>query len=301
MGITVHAFQGRTVDTVIAAMEAKHPHLTTQKTLYVEISRARDRAELVTDDRNALRERVEAVTKAFCFEIDLLTLKEHEDGRDPLEQVFFGDIDTKGAVARQLLLEEGPASLDNEQRCNFARLLLSLEARRPTVVQRLREGRSFLANAIDNDPEIIDEIEAEGLSGSPSALLAGLGISLEDRALGNIQGLVDNPKVGDRLINSHWRLVRLGPCEGTLVLSDRPLVRLFGYEHPKASWFLPLGPKVMFYAARKPSDFERLTPRRLAKSLNVSSAGQAQKYVFCVENSHTDWLGKHLNSRSEWG
>ena len=59
---TVHAFQGRTVDTVIAAMEANHPNLTTQKTLYVEISRARDRAELVTDDRAALRERLEAVT-----------------------------------------------------------------------------------------------------------------------------------------------------------------------------------------------------------------------------------------------
>ena len=59
---TVHAFQGRTVDRVIAAMEADHPHLTTQKTLYVEISRARYRAELVTDDRNALRERLEAAT-----------------------------------------------------------------------------------------------------------------------------------------------------------------------------------------------------------------------------------------------
>ena len=59
---TVHAFQGRTVDTVIAAMEANHPNLTTQKTLYVEISRARDRAELVTDDRTALREQLEAVT-----------------------------------------------------------------------------------------------------------------------------------------------------------------------------------------------------------------------------------------------
>ena len=59
---TVHAFQGRTVDTVIAAMEANHPHLTTRKTLYVEISRARDRAELVTDDRDALRERLEAAT-----------------------------------------------------------------------------------------------------------------------------------------------------------------------------------------------------------------------------------------------
>ena len=59
---TVHAFQGRTVDTVIAAMEANHPHLTTQKSFYVEISRARDRAELVTDDKAALKEQLEAVT-----------------------------------------------------------------------------------------------------------------------------------------------------------------------------------------------------------------------------------------------
>ena len=59
---TVHAFQGRTVDNVIAAMEANHAKLTTQKSFYVEISRARDRAELVTDDREALREQLEAVT-----------------------------------------------------------------------------------------------------------------------------------------------------------------------------------------------------------------------------------------------
>ena len=59
---TVHAFQGRTVDNVIAAMEARHPHLTTQKSFYVEISRARDRAELVTDDAAALRVRLQEAT-----------------------------------------------------------------------------------------------------------------------------------------------------------------------------------------------------------------------------------------------
>ena len=59
---TVHAFQGRTVDNVIAAMEANHPQLTTTKAFYVEISRARDRAELVTDDAKALKERLETVT-----------------------------------------------------------------------------------------------------------------------------------------------------------------------------------------------------------------------------------------------
>ena len=59
---TVHAFQGRTVDRVIAAMEAEHAHLTTRKTFYVEISRARLHAVLVTDDRRALRERLETAT-----------------------------------------------------------------------------------------------------------------------------------------------------------------------------------------------------------------------------------------------
>ncbi len=59
---TVHAFQGRTVDNVIAAIEARHPHLTTQKSFYVEISRARVRAELVTDDASELRAQLQAVT-----------------------------------------------------------------------------------------------------------------------------------------------------------------------------------------------------------------------------------------------
>ena len=70
---TVHAFQGRTVDRVIAAMEADHPHLTTQKTFYVEISRARRHAELVTDDRNALRERLEAATGERIAALEAVT------------------------------------------------------------------------------------------------------------------------------------------------------------------------------------------------------------------------------------
>ena len=53
---TVHAFQVRTVDNAIAAMEAGHPYRATQKRFYVEISRARDGAELVTDDAAKLRE-----------------------------------------------------------------------------------------------------------------------------------------------------------------------------------------------------------------------------------------------------
>ncbi len=80
---TVHAFQGRTVDTVIAAMEANHPQLTTQKTLYVEISRARELAELVTDDRVALQERLEAATGERIAALEAVgPAREHSPARD---------------------------------------------------------------------------------------------------------------------------------------------------------------------------------------------------------------------------
>ena len=50
------------MDNVIAAMEAGHRHLTTQKSFYVEISRVRDRAELVTDDAGKLKAHLEQAT-----------------------------------------------------------------------------------------------------------------------------------------------------------------------------------------------------------------------------------------------
>ena len=58
----MHAFQGRTVDSVIAAMEASHPHLTTQNSFNVEISGAHVGAEFFTDDAKRLCEQLEAVT-----------------------------------------------------------------------------------------------------------------------------------------------------------------------------------------------------------------------------------------------
>ena len=56
---TIHAFQGRTVDTVIAAMESCNPSLVNQKSLYVAISRSRHRAELITDDAGRLADHLQ--------------------------------------------------------------------------------------------------------------------------------------------------------------------------------------------------------------------------------------------------
>ena len=59
---TIHAFQGRTVDRIIAAMPSGNTNLVNQKSLYVAISRARDRADLVTDDPKRLADQLERAT-----------------------------------------------------------------------------------------------------------------------------------------------------------------------------------------------------------------------------------------------
>ena len=221
--------------------------------------------------------------KAFCNEIDLLTLNRHEEGRDVLERKYFEHIDTKGALARDRLLADGPASLSGVERCDFARLLLSLEARRPLVVGQLRGyGTQFLMEAVDNDPEILHEMTKLSIQSTPSEYLIQQDFSFEDKSLETIQRLVDNERVGGKLINMPWRVIRLSQFDETLLLSDRPLVRCFGYDHPNAAWFLPLTPASVFCAVNRPQKLDRTTPNRLAKQLNVASAGQAEKYAFCA-------------------
>ncbi len=59
---TVHAFQGRTVDRILAAMPTENPNLVNQRAFYVAISRARDAARLVTDDAWKLADKLERAT-----------------------------------------------------------------------------------------------------------------------------------------------------------------------------------------------------------------------------------------------
>ena len=57
---TVHGAQGQTHERVIAVLDSGHGHLSTQQTAYLQLSRARDNAVVLTDNREQLVETVEA-------------------------------------------------------------------------------------------------------------------------------------------------------------------------------------------------------------------------------------------------
>lgn len=236
--------------------------------------------------------------ESFCFQIDLLTLKSYRLGRDAIEQVFFGGIDTKGAAARAAMLELGPANLTAEQRSDFARLLLSLEARRPGTVKKIRATATDIAGALDNDKELVAKLKEFGIEDAPSIhAQKAFGLSLEDRALRLIQGLVDNRKVGERLINANWHVRSVGKEIGSFILSDRPLIRIYGYDHPNAVWAVPLTAYSTFFATNSAATAAvllRTSDERFVKNTNMSSARQTERFAFSIDEFHAKWLGKYL-------
>ena len=58
------------MDTVIAAMESRNPSLVNQKSLYVAISRARYRAELITDNSGELADHLERASGEWVSALD---------------------------------------------------------------------------------------------------------------------------------------------------------------------------------------------------------------------------------------
>lgn len=232
----------------------------------------------------------------FCTQLDLLTLKTtHKLGRDALERIYFGHIDTKGAAARDILVSLSAEALSGEQRCDFARLLLSLDVRRPTNVGKLRtEVSSYFASELDRDPEIRAALDERGISETASNYVEEiLQWSLEDRALIMMQKVVDNPMVGGRLISAHWFVRHLKPTDGNLVLSDRPLIRFLGFDRSNATWLLPLTPQIAFMASNNPAVIRKLVdmpPKKYVRMVNNSSARQSERYVFSVDRPKESWL-----------
>ena len=86
---TVHAAQGMTCDRVIAVADAGHGHLGGLQSFYVQISRARDDAVVLTDDRESLAAALEAdsgdrLTALEALGEDIAPPEEETAARAPL-------------------------------------------------------------------------------------------------------------------------------------------------------------------------------------------------------------------------
>lgn len=230
------------------------------------------------------------------MQLDLLMLSRHKLGRDAIEKIFFGNIDGLGANARDQLPRHGQVNISSDRRIDWARVLLSLEARRPAVVERLKEeGAEYLRDQLDKDAEIQEALKNEGYTESASVVAAAeMGINFTDRALMAIQDLVDNPNIGGRLINAIWFVRRLPfHCRKRFVISDQPLIRFHAFDSAGAVWLVPISPRAVFIGAAHENNLNRLLRLRhehFCNILNNLSVRQADAFVFSTSQHEACWL-----------
>ena len=124
---TIHAAQGMTCDQVIAVLDANQGAITGQAAFYVELTRARDNAVLLTDDRDGL---VEALETAAGDELSALEAiggqfrEEEETQVDVLPKPFLSEDALQDVRRRTGGVEELRALEPHFDRCLEERLRL---------------------------------------------------------------------------------------------------------------------------------------------------------------------------------
>lgn len=239
-------------------------------------------------------------TNGYCYRKDLLALAQHPDGRDFLEAKFFEHVDNEGARVLAHILRNGLQGLTDKQRNDFAYLLLSLEARRPQVLERLRgEGVESLRQKLDDDEEITELLKREGINSTPSEYYEKHVSKLADRALLAVLPFLTKESIGlQSLANCHWLVRKITPGSPRLVLSDRPLIRIGSATDPDRIWCLPLSPTVLFFASpnkRSINTILRKSDKQVVLSTNVESVRQRDRYVFSVDRDSGNWLAKLMS------
>ena len=128
---TVHAAQGITCDAVIAVLDANQGAIAGQAAFYVELTRARDNAVLLTDDRDGLVEALETATGDELSALEAIGRQFRDSGSVTLSE-------KDGMTPQGLSAVQDPAEI---VRATLERHLDDRLAEREVLLKRARHPR----------------------------------------------------------------------------------------------------------------------------------------------------------------
>ena len=230
---TVHAAQGMTRDRVIAVADAGHGHLGGLQSFYVQISRARDKAVVLTDDRESLAAALEAddgdrLTALEALGEDIALPEEERAERAPVRipkkrpaaPSLKPETPEEGVRARAPDPVEPARTRDAGERFEAWRASKARHDRAAADAGEhpaLHEGHEELVSelralaqnadlAVETSEAVEQEflrLRAETDAGRVDACMQGLRLGLEARAA--LEGGVDGTGIVDRLDYADWR------------------------------------------------------------------------------------------------
>jgi Protein of unknown function (DUF4238) len=222
--------------------------------------------------------------------------------RQAVEKYLLRRIDNLAAGVLRDLTATGLSCLTPEDRCDWARFLMSLRLRQPHIVQQLRIASSeHLEASLAERPE---EYDAVAEAGDPPILLQwtrekypGL---IENFGMSFFHKLVDNKEVGGKILRMKWWLWDFSSEQHDLLLADQPCIFTKGIDNPDLVIALPIGPSKAFMATRTERVATLLRaqrPKDLLMRMNESSLNQARVRVYARDASPRRFICNRLAER----
>jgi hypothetical protein len=219
-----------------------------------------------------------------------------------VERHLLGRIDDLAAGVLRRLTTTGLAGLTLDDRCDWTRFLMSLRLRQPALIQQLRtESSEYLQASLIDQPEEYDAIA--GIDDPPTLLewtrknYPGL---IENVGMSFFRDLVDNARIGEKIIRMRWWLWDFTREHNDLLLADQPCVFTTGIDDADLVLALPIGPRKAFMATkseRVATIMRRQRPKDLLMRINESSLNQARIRVYARDTTPRRFICNRLAKR----
>ena len=196
---------------------------------------------------------------------------------------------------RRKILDEGLHALNEEDRINWVRFIMSLRLRQPEIVDEIRQKSSIvLTESLDKDPEEYEELVSDddpvSLREWAEKQYPGL---IENFGMSIFHELVDNEDLGNKILTLRWFLFKFDGEKHNLLLSDQPCVFTSDIDADDFIIALPIHPKALFLAVRGDKTaalLREVAPNILIRMMNTSSVSQARVRIYATDDQQLRFI-----------
>jgi hypothetical protein len=221
-----------------------------------------------------------------------------------VESKFMHMVDTQAKRALDKIMGDDRSPWHTQMRNAWTRFILSLLFRNPEAVNLIKPHMQDCWNAamdslqanyairrLPTDPPTFEEYIAR--TEPEAAQRAAMSVLLDT---------IDDAGLHNTISNMHWSKIVLEASRLSLLTSDRPLDKPFGFSSKDAYVALPIGPKTLFVAAYSDALAKKLAgtdPTEVVRLMNTAVVSRARRFVWGTEDSQLRFVQNRIGSAPE--
>jgi Protein of unknown function (DUF4238) len=279
--------------------------------LYTIEAGPQDLRRLIEQNRDSGREPSKSLRELFQSYLDS-GIKDAQF-LQMFETNFTSVIDDRASKVLNKIRAGAVSALTHRERLDWTEFLMSLPLRNPETLAEIKRNswNSMLDDAAERfrsefkgkiDDEEIEEMDSL-LRRSLSANEIFQHVSADD-GLSIIEGIIREPYYQKQFASLTWWTVDFSAAKHSALTSDRPYVQLRPLDHPKLLIYLPVGPKLGFFASSDPKirdNISRQDVNFVVSTLNHFVVRFASRYVYGTDKSHLRFIENRWRQTSKLG